>query len=55
MYLPVLARYMELVKQPSASVNPDSHALSKLNLCLGSIYPMFVLYILLKASTHNLN
>lgn len=46
---------VEQVKQPSASVNPDNHALSKVNSCLFSIQSIFVLYILLKAWTHPLN
>jgi len=48
---------VEEVKQPSASVNPDNHALFKVNSCLSSIRQgrIFVLYTLLKASTHTLN
>lgn len=46
---------VEEVKQLSASVNPDNHALFKVNSYLFLIQCIFVLYTLLKALTHILN
>jgi hypothetical protein len=51
----VLLKDAELVKQPSASVNPDSHALHKLTFSFDSMCIILVLYFKLKASNHSLN
>ena len=50
-----LFKKAEQVKHPSASVNPDSQALSKLTLLMLYIYSILVLYSSLKACKNNLN
>jgi hypothetical protein len=43
------------VKQPSASVNPDNHALDSVTFLSDSICKILVPYLWLKAYNHNLN
>ena len=43
------------MKHPSASVNPDNHALHKFTFPFDSICVILVLYFKLKASNHDLN
>ena len=43
------------MKHPSASVNPDNHALYKLTFPFDSICVILVLYSKLKACNHDLN
>jgi len=50
-----LLKEAEDVKQPSASVNPDSQALSKVTFLLHSMNVISVLYLLLKAFRKSLN